>query len=93
MTAVSSPRIFVLKISEEYLFILSETNFPGLPNKKSSVSPKIGHPKLPGGRFLALWDECLKAKMLIASARTKRTMDNNKHITSMTIFYAKESFQ
>ena len=78
MTAVSSPRIFILNISGEYLFIYSNTNFSSFPNRNSRVSPMIGHPKLPGGsedgrmvlnqeRFIGIggrfgWDSNLKEK-------------------------------
>jgi hypothetical protein len=65
----------------------------GLTNKNSSVSPKIGQPRLPGGRFLALRDEYLKAKMLITSGRTNGARDNNRNVSSMTIVDAKESVQ
>lgn len=54
--ATGSPRIRVLKHSWEYLSIRSITNFSGWPfhpvDKNSKVSPRKGHPDLPGGRFL-----------------------------------------
>jgi len=81
MTAVSSPRILVLKTSGEYLFILSNTNFSGFPDRNSRVSPTIGHPKLPGGRFLQPLDLRVKAKM--PRTRTTGTKDSSRKKAAM----------
>jgi hypothetical protein len=84
MTAVSSPRIFVLNISGEYLFIRLNTNFSGFPNRNSRVSPMIGHPKLPGGRFREPLDLGVKAKMLRRRTRgTKARMRKKAAMVSV----------
>lgn len=55
-TAIFPPAIEVLKIFEEYLFILSCINFCGF-DTKAKDSPIIGNPVFPGGSFLLfVWE-------------------------------------
>jgi hypothetical protein len=80
-TAVSSPSILVLNTSGEYLFIRSKTNFSGFPKRNSRVSPMMGHPKLPGGRFLQPLDLRVKAKTV--RTRTRGTKATNRKKAAM----------
>ena len=51
ITAVFSLRILVLKMSGEHFRIQSPTNFTESPERNSTLSPRIGQPKLPGGNL------------------------------------------
>ena len=53
-TAVGSPSMLVMKTCEEYFCIFCLMKFSGVLWRNSRVSPIIGHPELPGGRFFVV---------------------------------------
>ena len=67
--------MLVLKTFGEYFFILVPTNFSCGSFKKAKVSPMIGHPKLPGGRFALELDLDLKVWKMKARVHMKTVMD------------------